>query len=83
MNEIRAAPGAFCPAGTPLGTVGRTGKNAWPSRSPTHLHLIVLEIKGSDLLPFDRQSLPAVKCRAYANAVTKDKCFFDFCFLSL
>jgi peptidoglycan LD-endopeptidase LytH len=57
LNEILAHAGAFYPAGSAIGTVGRTGKNASPRRSPTHLHFMVLEIKGADLLPFDYRSL--------------------------
>jgi hypothetical protein len=53
LSEIRKKPGAFCPAGSIIGTVGRTGKNAQPPRSPTHLHLMVLEIKNDALLPLD------------------------------
>jgi peptidoglycan LD-endopeptidase LytH len=57
LNEIRTTAGAFCPAGSTIGTVGRTGKNAFPSRSSTHLHFMVLEIKGSSLLPIDYRAL--------------------------
>jgi peptidoglycan LD-endopeptidase LytH len=57
LNEILADAGAFCPAGSAIGTVGRTGKNASPSRSPTHLHFMVLEIKEANLLPFNYRPL--------------------------
>jgi peptidoglycan LD-endopeptidase LytH len=57
LSEIRTAAGAFCPAGTIVGTVGRTGKNAFPSRSDTHLHFMVLDVKGSTLLPLDYRAL--------------------------
>jgi peptidoglycan LD-endopeptidase LytH len=57
LNEILAEAGAFCPAGSVIGTVGRTGKNASPRRSPTHLHFMVLEIKEANLLPFDYRPL--------------------------
>jgi peptidoglycan LD-endopeptidase LytH len=53
LSETLADAGAFCPAGSAIGTVGRTGKNASPSRSQTHLHFMVLEIKEANLLPFD------------------------------
>jgi peptidoglycan LD-endopeptidase LytH len=53
LNEIRAKPGAFCRAGEAIGTVGRTGANAWPARSPTHLHLMALQVKDSSLIPLD------------------------------
>jgi peptidoglycan LD-endopeptidase LytH len=57
LNEVFADAGAFCPAGSAIGTVGRTGKNASPHRSPTHLHFMVLEIKEANLLPFDYRPL--------------------------
>lgn len=53
LNEIYVRPGAFSKAGSSIGTVGRTGTNALPSRSPTHLHFMVLTVRGSDLIPFD------------------------------
>jgi peptidoglycan LD-endopeptidase LytH len=53
LNGIITNPGAFCRAGSIIGTVGRTGKNAQPSHSPTHLHFMVLDVKGSALIPFD------------------------------
>jgi hypothetical protein len=53
LNEILVSAGSFCQAGSALGTVGRTGKNAAPSRSPTHLHFMVLTVKGDSLIPLD------------------------------
>jgi peptidoglycan LD-endopeptidase LytH len=53
LNEIHTSAGMFCRAGSIIGTVGRSGKNAMPARSPTHLHFMVLEIKGSALIPLD------------------------------
>jgi peptidoglycan LD-endopeptidase LytH len=53
LNEVRVKAAAFCRAGDVLGTVGRTGTNAWPARSPTHLHLMVLRVEGRSLVPFD------------------------------
>jgi peptidoglycan LD-endopeptidase LytH len=57
LNEIFAKAGVFYPAGSAIGTVGRTGKNASPGRSPSHVHLMVLEIKHADLLPLDFRPL--------------------------
>jgi peptidoglycan LD-endopeptidase LytH len=57
LNEVRITAGVFCPAGSAIGTVGRSGKNAYPSRSETHLHFMVLEIKGSALSPLDYRAL--------------------------
>jgi hypothetical protein len=59
LNEILVKPGEFCPAGKEIGTVGRTGKNAAPARSPSHLHFMVLDVKGSALTPLDY--LPILK----------------------
>lgn len=53
LNDVLVKPGSFIKAGSEIGTVGRSGKNAFPSRSPTHLHLMVLKVDGATLLPFD------------------------------
>lgn len=53
LDQIHTQAGAFSKAGSAIGTAGRTGKNAWPSRSPTHLHFMVLAVDGSTLRPFD------------------------------
>lgn len=41
-REIFVKPGDVVEAGTVLANVGRSGKNANPSRSPTHLHIMRL-----------------------------------------
>lgn len=38
LETVLVRPGQRVRAGQSVGTVGRTGKNAWPARSPTHLH---------------------------------------------
>lgn len=38
LDVISVRAGERVSAGEQVGTVGRTGKNAWPRRSPTHLH---------------------------------------------
>lgn len=43
LNHIFVNLGQIVNAGDVLGTLGRTGKNAYPHRSPTHLHLMVLD----------------------------------------
>jgi hypothetical protein len=53
LNDVLVKPGEFIKAGTEIGTVGRSGKNAFPPRSPSHLHLMVLEVKRDKLVPFD------------------------------
>jgi murein DD-endopeptidase MepM/ murein hydrolase activator NlpD len=41
LNEILVKIGRIVSRGERIGTVGRTGKNAYPKRSPTHLHFTV------------------------------------------
>jgi murein DD-endopeptidase MepM/ murein hydrolase activator NlpD len=43
LNRILVRVGDWVPAGETLGTVGRTGLNAYPKRSPTHLHFSVFQ----------------------------------------
>ncbi len=62
LNDVRVQAGVFCRAGDVIGTVGRTGKNASPVRSPTHLHLMVLQVRGNSIVPFD--CLPYLKGKA-------------------
>jgi hypothetical protein len=38
LATLRVTPGERVQAGDVLGTLGRTGRNAFPKRSPTHLH---------------------------------------------
>lgn len=53
LKEVNVSAGSFCKAGTTLSKIGRTGKNAFPKRSPTHLHLMVLKVKKRKPVPFD------------------------------
>ena len=41
LKEIFLKIGQIVSRGERIGTVGRTGKNAYPMRSPTHLHFTV------------------------------------------
>jgi len=43
LNRILVRVGDWVPAGETLGTVGRTGLNAYPKRSPTHLHFSIFQ----------------------------------------
>ena len=45
LNEIFINVGQVVSKGESLGTVGRTGLNAYPKRSPTHLHFAVHQSK--------------------------------------
>lgn len=50
-HTIDVRIGDVITAGQRIATVGRSGKNAHPKRSPTHLHLTVLTIKGDVPMP--------------------------------
>ncbi|MBK8551563.1 MAG: M23 family metallopeptidase [Ignavibacteria bacterium] len=51
LKEVTVSVGDFVKPGTSLGTLGRTGKNAYPSRSPTHLHIMYVRSFDGDLRP--------------------------------
>ncbi len=51
LNEIFVRTGQFLSRGERIGTVGRTGTNAYPRRSPTHLHLTVCRSAEGDPKP--------------------------------
>ena len=53
LDEIYVSIGQRINRGERIGTVGRTGKNAHPERSPTHLHLAVLESIDGSPRPID------------------------------
>ncbi len=51
LKEVYVSVGDFVKPGTSLGIMGRTGKNAYPSRSPTHLHIMYVRSFDGDLRP--------------------------------
>ena len=51
LNRVFVNVGDFVEPGTVLGIMGRTGQNAYPSRSPTHLHIMYVKSNGGDLIP--------------------------------
>lgn len=51
LKDVYVKVGDFVKPGTSLGTMGRTGKNAYPSRSPTHLHIMYLRSFDGEILP--------------------------------
>lgn len=53
LDSVTARPGDTLAAGATLGSVGRTGKNAYAKRSPTHLHFMTLRVEGGRPVPFD------------------------------
>jgi murein DD-endopeptidase MepM/ murein hydrolase activator NlpD len=48
-NEVYVTPGQWVQAGDKLADMGRTGYNAYKTRSPTHLHLMYLQIQPNGL----------------------------------
>lgn len=48
-NVIDVTPGQWVQAGQKLATMGRTGYNAYKTRSPTHLHIMYLHLLPSGL----------------------------------
>jgi murein DD-endopeptidase MepM/ murein hydrolase activator NlpD len=51
LGEIAVGPDQRVRAGDPIATLGRSGTNAYPGRSPTHLHLMLL--RASDMAAVD------------------------------
>ncbi|MBK8982128.1 MAG: hypothetical protein IPM38_07350 [Ignavibacteria bacterium] len=51
MKNVYVDVGDYVSPGKPIGTMGRTGKNAYPSRSPTHLHIMYVRSYDGELLP--------------------------------
>jgi len=48
-NAVLVRPGQWVQAGDKLAEVGRTGYNAYKTRSPTHLHLMYLQLQPDGL----------------------------------
>lgn len=51
LAKILVAPGDVVKAGDTIALLGRTGKNAHPWRSPTHLHFMCLSFDGGRMTP--------------------------------
>lgn len=51
MKDVLVSVGELVEPGSILGTMGRTGKNAFPKRSPTHLHIMYVRSYNGNLLP--------------------------------
>jgi len=51
MKEVYVNVGDFVQPGTSLGIMGRTGKNASQTRSPTHLHIMYVRSQDGNLKP--------------------------------
>ncbi|GAB3929407.1 M23 family metallopeptidase [Larkinella terrae] len=48
-NAILVRPGDWVQSGQKISEVGRTGFNAYPARSPTHLHIMYLQLQPDGL----------------------------------
>jgi murein DD-endopeptidase MepM/ murein hydrolase activator NlpD len=53
LNAVLVTPGEVVKAGQVIGLLGRTGKNAFPKRSPTHLHFSCLSFDRGNMTPHD------------------------------
>lgn len=53
LAQALVSPGARVRAGDTIALLGRTGKNAWSKRSPTHLHFMCLSFDEGRMTPHD------------------------------
>lgn len=53
LSKVMVKPGDIVKAGQTLGLLGRTGKNAYPRRSPTHLHFSCLMFDEGRMTPYN------------------------------
>jgi murein DD-endopeptidase MepM/ murein hydrolase activator NlpD len=53
LAQALVAPGDRVRAGDTIALLGRTGKNAWSKRSPTHLHFMCLSFDEGRMVPHD------------------------------
>lgn len=53
LAKIMVTPGDIVKAGDTIALLGRTGKNAWEKRSPTHLHFMCLSFDNGRMTPHD------------------------------
>lgn len=53
LSGLLVKPGDIVKAGQTVGLLGRTGKNAYPKRSPTHLHFSCLSFDKGNMRPYN------------------------------
>jgi peptidoglycan LD-endopeptidase LytH len=53
LAKILVTPGDIVKTGETIALLGRTGKNAFPKRSPTHLHFMCLSFNDGRMTPFN------------------------------
>jgi len=53
LGSVAVKPGDIVKAGQTVGLLGRTGKNAYPKRSPTHLHFSCLSYDSGNMTPYN------------------------------
>jgi murein DD-endopeptidase MepM/ murein hydrolase activator NlpD len=58
LQDVFVEPGMRVEGGLRIATLGRTGTKAYPARSPTHLHLMLLRVV--DMTPVDAYPLIAI-----------------------
>jgi murein DD-endopeptidase MepM/ murein hydrolase activator NlpD len=65
LKKTLVAPGDLVKGGEIIALLGRTGKNAWPKRSPTHLHFMCLSFDNGRMTPLNtyRELTAAIKDR--------------------
>jgi murein DD-endopeptidase MepM/ murein hydrolase activator NlpD len=51
LAKVLVEPGQVVKSGDTIALLGRTGKNAWAKRSPTHLHFMSLSFDGGRMTP--------------------------------
>ena len=56
LEKVLTSPGDIVHAGDTIALLGRTGKNAWPKRSPTHLHFMCLSFNNGRMTPHNTYS---------------------------
>jgi hypothetical protein len=70
LDQLFVTSGDILIAGQPIGTVGRTGLNAYKRRSPTHLHFMCLSYNNGDMTPINTYDLLTTASLKKVNSYT-------------